>query len=172
MIINRVWAMPNKWTFEIPPIKKLIYKYGGDFKGWIDPFAGMNSPAEITNDINPEMPAHHNLEARDFINLLPGEYQGCLFDPPYTLRQIFECYKGHGKEEMITKDPSGAYSQLKIAIAKKILPGGHTIHFGYHSNGFGKKMGFKIVEILLVAHGRTHYDTIVTVEQKFQDTLF
>lgn len=31
--------MPNKWTFEIPPIKKLIYKYGGDFKGWIDPFA-------------------------------------------------------------------------------------------------------------------------------------
>lgn len=51
MIINRVWAMPNKWTFQIQPITELIKRYVGDGKGWIDPFAGMTSPAEITNDL-------------------------------------------------------------------------------------------------------------------------
>ncbi len=56
-IINRFWAMPNKWTFQIKPIAELLTRYVGDGKGWIDPFAGMYSPAEITNDLNPEMKA-------------------------------------------------------------------------------------------------------------------
>lgn len=32
--------------------------------------------------------------------------------------------------------------------------------------GIGKKNGFEIIEILLVAHGGMHNDTIVTVERK------
>ena len=40
MIMRRVWAMPNKWTFQIKPIKGLLDKYVSDGKGWIDPFAG------------------------------------------------------------------------------------------------------------------------------------
>ena len=51
MKMNRVWAMPNKWTFKIPPIAELLARYVGDGKGWIDPFAGMYSPAEFTNDL-------------------------------------------------------------------------------------------------------------------------
>lgn len=27
MIINRIWAMPNKNTFSIKPVKELIQKY-------------------------------------------------------------------------------------------------------------------------------------------------
>ena len=46
-----------------------------------------------------------------------------------------------------------------------------VISCGWNSCGFGKKLGFEIVEILLVCHGRTHNDTIVTVEKKIQ-TLF
>jgi hypothetical protein len=40
MIINRVWAMPNKNTFDILPIKNLIYKYLDNQATWIsiDPF--------------------------------------------------------------------------------------------------------------------------------------
>jgi len=53
MIINRVWAMPNKWTFTIKPIAELLARYVGDGKGWVDPFAGKNSPAELCNDLNP-----------------------------------------------------------------------------------------------------------------------
>jgi hypothetical protein len=42
--IERVWAMPNKWTFALKPIKKLldeeIINGFGVGNAWADPFAG------------------------------------------------------------------------------------------------------------------------------------
>ncbi len=49
---------------------------------------------------------------------------------------------------------------------------GIVICCGWNSNGIGKIKGFKILEILIVAHGGSKNDTIITVEQKFQDKLF
>ncbi len=43
--------MPSMHTFTIKPIRELVGRYVKDGKGWIDPFAGENSPAEITNDL-------------------------------------------------------------------------------------------------------------------------
>jgi hypothetical protein len=46
-IFNRVRAGPNAQTFKIKPIAELLLRYvlnNGD--GWVDPFAGDNSPAE------------------------------------------------------------------------------------------------------------------------------
>jgi hypothetical protein len=63
---NREFAMPSAWTFTILPIKKLLDRYVGNGKGWVDPFAGNNSPAEITNDMNPERKATHHMEATEF----------------------------------------------------------------------------------------------------------
>ena len=40
MIINSIWAMPNKWTFKIKPIKKLLNKYVDNKECWCDPYAG------------------------------------------------------------------------------------------------------------------------------------
>ena len=40
---SREWEMPNKWTFTIPSIKQLIYKYCPTGIGWADPFSGENS---------------------------------------------------------------------------------------------------------------------------------
>lgn len=172
MEIKRIWAMPNKWTFEIKPIKRLIDKYVGDGKGWIDPFAGMYSPAEFTNDINPEMNATYHLDAKDFVESLNGyNYSGVLFDPPYTLGQIKETYRKVGFERADMKHNAQLYGEVKDAVAPKIKSGGIIIHCGYHSNGFGKGRGFDIVEILLVAHGGAHYDTIVTIEQKMNRRL-
>lgn len=37
--------MPNKWTFTILPIKKLLQDLTDDYSGWCDPFAGMHSRA-------------------------------------------------------------------------------------------------------------------------------
>ena len=65
MELSRVWAMPSRWTFTIPPIRKLLDRYVGDGMMWIDPFAGENSPAEITNDINPDRPTTYHLHAID-----------------------------------------------------------------------------------------------------------
>ena len=163
---SRVWAQPNPWTFKIYPINKLLERYVGDGKGWIDPFAGMFSPAEITNDHNPRMNAQHHLEALDFIKTLTKQYEGILFDPPYSFRQISEHYKVIGKKAT-QKDTSMAfYEKVKSAACEKIQKEGYVISFGWNTNGFGLARGFKIIEIMAVAHGGSKYDTLVTVEQK------
>lgn len=43
-----------------------------------------------------------------------------------------------------------------------------VISFGWNTNGMEINRGFKIEEILLVAHGGAHNDTICTVERKIQ----
>ena len=171
MKITRQWAMPSMHTFSIEPIRQLICRYVGDGKGWIDPFAGENSPAEITNDLNPEKPAKYHMHALDFAKMLDGTYNGCLFDPPYSLTQVKECYASIGCEDFMSQDASHFPYDIKREIAKRIKPDGIVICCGWNSGGFGKKLGFEMIEILLVPHGRTHNDTIVTVERKVP-TLF
>jgi hypothetical protein len=171
MKITRKWAMPSKDTFTIRPIRNLIRGYVLGGTGWIDPFAGDNSPAEITNDLNPNKNTTYNLHALDFAKQLPGAYKGVLFDPPYSIRQVKECYNNIGLE-LFQEDAQNFPSNVRRALAPKITD--LAISFGWNSQGFGKKLGFEIIEILLVAHGRNHNDTIVVVEKKLtsQGKLF
>jgi hypothetical protein len=163
--------MPNRWTFQIPPIADLVARYVGDGKGWVDPFAGMTSPAEITNDLNPEAKAKYHLDALDFLKQLAGRYRGILFDPPYSYGQMKECYSKVGIEKIPMRQCNNFYGDLRNVIEPLILPGGVSISFGWNSIGMGKTHGFEIIEILLVCHGRAHNDTIVTVERKVQSCL-
>jgi len=91
---------------------------------------------------------------------------GVLYDPPYSLRQVVECYKSVGKE--VTQETTqSSWRSRHIDEIKRILkPGGKAICFGWNSSGIGKTRGFELEEILLVAHGGSHNDTIVTVERK------
>ena len=43
-----------------------------------------------------------------------------------------------------------------------------VISFGWNSGGIGKKYGFEIKKILLVAHGGWDNDTICVVEEKIE----
>lgn len=171
MKIERIWAMPNKWTFKIKPIKELIDRYVGNGKGWIDPFSGNSNIAEHTNDLNPAMPSKSHRDAIDFCNDLEGYFEGALFDPPYSPTQAKLVYEGIGIKFEANDGNSNFYWRVKRAIAPKIKLGGYAITCGWNSNGFGKKLGFKIIEILLIAHGSSHNDTIVTVEKKIQSNL-
>lgn len=171
MIINRVWAMPNKWTFTIKPIAELLTRYVGDGKEWIDPCAGWNSPAEITNDLNPEAPTMYHLHAVEFCESLTGQYRGLLFDPPYSLGQMKELYQSIGIDRLTVEDVTRFYGKVRSVICRKINQGGIAISCGWNSIGIGKKWGFECIEILLVCHGRAHNDTIVTVERKVQGSL-
>lgn len=163
--------MPSAWTFSIPPINALIKSYVQEGENWIDPFAGKFSPAKWTNDINPDRNARFNLDAYDFsqkIGELSGltEFDGVLFDPPYSNRQVSEHYKAVGIKATALHTSARFYTRLKDELAPKIKVDGYAISFGWNSGGFGKKNGFEIVEILLVAHGGSKNDTIVTVERK------
>jgi len=166
MIINRVWAMPNKETFKIKPIVKLMGEEMGD-NLWADPFAGNNSPALIKNDLNPNCEVAYHLDALDFLKILGGkEIDGVLFDPPYSPRQVSECYRSLGKTVNMETTQSKFWGDLKVEIARIVKVGGKCISFGWNSGGIGKKYGFEITRILLVPHGGWHNDTIVTVEMK------
>lgn len=164
--VSRVWHMPTPWTFEIPAVEGLLKKYMSDPGKWVDPYAGMKSPAGIRNDHNPEANAEYHLDALDFLNQLEGNYDGILYDPPYSFRQIKEHYNALGipTSKLITS--MAFYEKTKSAACEKIKPGGYAISFGWNTNGFGKARGFRIVEIMAIAHGGSKNDTLVTVEIK------
>lgn len=118
MEIRRVWAMPNKNTFDIKPIKELILSE--KTKGiWIDPYANKNKIAEITNDLNPEFNTDYNLDALDFLKMFKdNSIDGVLFDPPYSARQISECYKGFGIDTSNKTTQSSFWSNQKKEICR------------------------------------------------------
>ena len=168
-IMSRVWAMPDKWTFTIPPIKGLLDKYMGmgenrRNRDWVDPFAGLHSPANITNDIESSRKALFCLDGLEFLqSLFSGDFYGVLFDPPYSAEQCLRRYTPKfrgtaGREEYRAK--------CKDEIARVVVGGGIVISLGWDSNGMGKARGFELVEVMLVCHGACHNDTIVTVERR------
>ncbi|KKM71126.1 hypothetical protein LCGC14_1433870, partial [marine sediment metagenome] len=108
-------------------------------------------------------PFEYKKDATEFLNEIEdNSFEYAVFDPPYSPRQLKECYKGKGEYD--TK--SSTWSNWKNLLAKKIKIGGKVISFGWNSGGLGINRGFKIHKILLVAHGGNHNDTICVVETK------
>lgn len=164
--IHRAWCMPNKNTFSIKPIKDLLDTEVNQGI-WIDPFANTNKIANITNDLNISYDTDYHMDALDFLKMFDNaSVDGVLYDPPYSPRQVSECYKGFGKE--VTKENTQAsfWSKHKDEIARILKPSGKAICFGWNSQGIGKTRGFSMHKILIVAHGGHHNDTICTVEVK------
>lgn len=160
--ITRVWVMPSKWTFQMKPVASLLAKYQAG-KGWADPFAGENSPAQYANDIegrgNP-----YQMDALEFLRNLEDESMvGVLFDPPYSVEQ---CLRRYTPKQNGTAGRAEYWAKCKDEIKRILKPRGIAVSFAWDSTGIGKKRGFDIVEILLLCHGACHNDTIVTVEKK------
>lgn len=166
MRFDRVWAMPSKNTFSIKPIKELIEEEKvGDL--WIDPFANDSKVAELTNDLSTEFDTDYHMDALDFLKIFKdNSLDGVLYDPPYSNRQVSECYKGVGLHVDNKTTQSSFWSNQKKEIARIVKVGGKVISFGWNSGGIGKKLGFEIERVLLIPHGGHHNDTIVTVERK------
>jgi len=171
--MTRSWAMPSRWTFTILPVSEMLDRLVGDGRGWADPFAGENSPAEFTNDLNRERPTTHHGQAIDFLKTFPSEsLDGVLFDPPYSPRQIKECYDEIGLELSQVETQATFWTACKDEIERIVKPGGTVICFGWNSQGMGLSRGYALREVLLIPHGGMHNDTIVTVEQKTESPLF
>lgn len=166
--IDRAWAMPNRKTFSISHIAKLLEdEMGGGL--WLDPFAGASRyPVDrsvVTNDFNPKYDTDYNLESLEFLAMFTtGVAAGVVLDPPYSVRQIKECYEGVGLEVTSNLTRSDWWTHRKREIARVVRIGGKVISFGWNSGGIGKGLGFEKRRILLVAHGGVHNDTICVVE--------
>lgn len=168
---SREWAMPSANTFSIPPIQSLLLRLcsGGVV---VDPFARNATFGSITNDLNPNTCARYHMKAEDFSAMLVEKgvvADVVLFDPPYSPRQISECYQSVGMKAGMEDTQNGRlYRVVKDGLSKIVRPGGIAISFGWNSAGFGLKRGFVQEEILLVPHGGGHNDTIVVVERKLE----
>lgn len=170
MKIERKWSMPNKNTFDIKPIKELLKNEVDNSKLWIDPFANKNKIATITNDLNPEYDTIHHMDALEFLKMFDdNSVDGVLYDPPYSPRQVSECYKHVGYNVTQETTRASFWGNHKKEISRIVKPGGKVITFGWNSGGIGMKYGFEIKNILLVPHGGWHNDTICTVEIKKND---
>lgn len=168
MKIERVWAMPNSKTFSIKPIEQIIKKYA--FGKIIDPFANNSKIATITNDIDREYDTDYHLDALEFLKLFDdNSVDTVLYDPPYSPRQVSECYKKLKMTVNMNTTQSSYWSKQKKEIGRIVKKNGIVITCSWNSGGIGKKYGFEIVEILLVSHGGWHNDTIVTIEKKITE---
>ncbi len=165
--INRAWSMPNKNTFSIKPISDLICRYTNDAVISVDPFANANRIAKYCNDLDSQYKTEYCMDALDFLKIFDDESVDIvLFDPPYSPRQVSECYKSLDMTVNMQTTQASFWSKLKDEISRITKKNGVVITFGWNSGGIGKTKGFEIEEILIVAHGGWHNDTICTVDRK------
>lgn len=171
---KRVWAMPSANTFSIPPIQEFVNSYLIQSKLSVDMFARNSDLATYTNDLNQDTTAHHHLDAVEFLRYLKRlgtKADLVLFDPPYSLRQISECYKSIGLPVSQKDTQSACLCQgVRDAILPLCTDRAIVLSFGWNSVGMGIKRGFKIREILLCCHGGGHNDTICIAEERIDSS--
>jgi len=109
MKITRKWAMPNKKTFTIKPISDLIKRYY--CKDSLDLF-----PYPYKEDVLDLLKRYKD----NSIKLI-------LFDPPYSPRQLKECYEERG--EVLHDAKSSVWSKWKDETARVIKPDGLCLSF-------------------------------------------
>lgn len=171
MRIDRAWAMPNGKTFTIPPIKKVVQAvcdHAGEGAVIVDPFANDSPYGTITNDLNPEYDTDFHEDALKFLKWMPtSSADVVLYDPPYSITQAATLYKSYGKEKLEVNVSNMAYwARCKDECARILKSGGVCVCCGWNTNGLGKSRGFVMTRILIVAHGGSKNDTLVTVEYK------
>lgn len=171
MKFSRVWAMPSRDTFSIKPIGEFVKKYLAQSKVSIDPFARNKRWCTYTNDLNPETEAEHHMECEDFLQMLIHDKVRAdlfLLDPPYSPRQVKECYDSIGRK-MAMEDAWGgaARKRRRLLIEQICLPGSVVLTFGWNTTGMGP--AWEIEEIMLCAHGSDHNDTICMAERKLPE---
>ena len=144
-----------------------------------DPFARhsftTNEPGFITNDLNDMMPTDYHLEFKDFAEMMleqERKFDLVLFDPPYSLRQVKECYQGIGKNLELWQTQN-MWGKGKDMLAKCIKPGGYVVSLGWNTLGFGKHRGFTKTAVYIFQNSgnEDRYDTLMTIERKTQTTL-
>lgn len=170
MKMSRAWAMPNADTFSVPVIGDLVKR---NLKGVsVDPFARNKRWATYTNDLNPTTKAEYHMDAVEFLELLAEKgvkADVLILDPPYSARQVTECYADAGLKATAMDTSANFYARTRRAARGVCKNGTVVMSFGWNSCGMGE--GFEPLELLLVAHGGAHNDTICLVEEMTQEQL-
>lgn len=170
-IMRRVWAMPCPDTLSIKPIRQWAQALLRGCEAIVDPFARNCRLAHWRNDLSLDTSAEYHMDAEEFLVWLNEEKgvaaDAIIFDPPYSPRQITECYQGVGKPVTTEDTQSGAlYRRVRDAAHDILRPGGIVLSFGWNSTGMGVGRGYEMFDMLIVCHGGAHNDTICIAERK------
>lgn len=167
MKISRTWAMPSADTFQIPAVNRFLLRHLNGCKCIVDPFSRNNAIAHHSNDINPSTTAQNHMDARDFLRMLIEKQvraDAILFDPPYSPRQVSECYANFGaRPNMEDTQTAKLKKECRDLFRQLIVSGGKVLSFGWNTTGMGKRWNCE--EILIVAHGGDHNDTLCMAER-------
>lgn len=167
MKIERCFEMPSKFTFTIPIVQEVLSQFDFKKQKWCDPFAGNNSPASHTNDMDTNTKAKNHLEAINFLNKQKDKFfDGVLYDPPYSISQAAQYGPKYKSKQKFGN--MNYWSKVKDELQRILKPKGIAICFGWSSTGLGKGRGFDIEQIYLINHGGSKNDTIVTIEKKLR----
>jgi hypothetical protein len=162
--INRIWEMPNRYTFKMKAVSSLLSDHVLAGQTWADPFSGMFSPASLTNDADLESPALFHEDGLEWLkDFQDNSVDGVLFDPPYSVEQALRAYKS---KYAGTAGRTEYQSKCKNEIARIVKSGGKAICFAWNTAGVGKTRGFELIQVLDICHGGDHNDTLITVEVK------
>jgi hypothetical protein len=164
-MINRVWAMPDAETFSVPPIGAFVRRHLRGVS--VDPFARNKRWATHTNDLNPNTEAEHHMDAVAFMRMLAAQgvkADTVIFDPPYSPRQIAECYEAAGIKAGMADTQSARFKrECREAIREICNVGSTVLSFGWNSVGMGPL--YRLDEMLIVCHGGDHNDTICIAQR-------
>lgn len=169
MKFSRHWAMPSADTFSIQPIEQFVKAYLSQSKVSIDPFARNKRWATYTNDLNSNTAAEHHMDAVEFLKLYSDreiKSDLAIFDPPYSPRQLAECYEQIGRQTTQFDTQSKTWTLWRDALSKTLTDDAVVLSFGWNTVGMGKERDFEIEEIMIVCHGGMHNDTICMAERK------
>ena len=110
------------------------------------------------------------MDATDFLAMFQdASVDMVLYDPPYSARQVSECYRKMGYTVNMQTTQNSYWRKHKEQIRRIVKPNGLVLSCGWNSGGIGKKYGFEPLHIRLVAHGGNHNDTIVVVERRVEN---
>jgi len=171
ILIRKAWAMPNRDTFSIPPVREFVESRIRNSLRSIDPFARNSGLCTFTNDINPETSAMFHEDAESFLSRFSDndlKFDLVILDPPYSPRQVKEAYDEVGKKTTkIDCQQPASMKRIRGLINKITRHGAVCLSFGWNSVGMGS--GWVQEEILLVCHGGYHHDTICTASRKVEN---
>ena len=157
IIFERVWAMPSKRTFQIPPIAQLIE----------EECAGI--PQDEIVDL---FPYDVKVDAYELLKSFPTASKSVmLVDPPYTMRQFRDLKYSlpNGIKPITWESSKEWWTEFRKEMARVLKPGGKCITCAWNTQGTGKGLGFEVTRILQVPHGGNRNDTIVTVDVKTKE---
>lgn len=162
--------MPNANTLSIAPIAEFAARYLVGHSVILDPFSKDNLLGTHRNDLDPDTKAQYHMEAEYFLaemKTLGVRATAAIVDPPYSPRQMVECYNKVGMAKGTRGSQNAAlYRRTRDALMGVLSENAVVLSFGWNSAGMGLKRGFEIIEIMLVCHGAAHNDTICVAERR------